>query len=70
MVGLVSLHHSIRTGSGVHTASYPMGTGECIPDIKRPGREADYSAPSIAEFKNAYKYTSAPPILLHGVLLS
>jgi hypothetical protein len=28
--------------------------------VKRPGREADHSPPSIAEFKNAWSYTSTP----------
>jgi hypothetical protein len=38
--------------------------------VKRPGREADRSPPSSSEIKNAWNYTSTPPILLHGVLLS
>jgi hypothetical protein len=37
--------------------------------VKRPGREADQSPPSSAEVKNAWSYTSAPPIRLHGVVL-
>jgi hypothetical protein len=28
--------------------------------VKRPGREADHSPPSSAEFKNAWSYTSTP----------
>jgi hypothetical protein len=38
--------------------------------VKRPGREADYSPPSSAEVKNAWNYTSIPPIRLRGVVLS
>jgi hypothetical protein len=38
--------------------------------VKRPGREADHSHPSSAEVKNAWRYTSIPPIRLHGVVLS
>jgi hypothetical protein len=38
--------------------------------VKRPGREADHSPPSTAEVKNAWSYTSAPPIRPHGVVLS
>jgi hypothetical protein len=38
--------------------------------VKRSGREADHSPPSIAEVKNAWSYTSIPPISLHGVVLS
>jgi hypothetical protein len=36
--------------------------------VKRLGSEADYS-PSSAEVKNAWSYTSTPPIRLHGVVL-
>jgi len=32
--------------------------------VKRPGREAS------AEVKNAWSYTSTPPISLHGVVLN
>jgi hypothetical protein len=39
-------------------------------EVKRPGREADHSLPSSAEVKNAWSYTSIPPIRLHGVVLS
>jgi hypothetical protein len=38
--------------------------------VKRPGREADHSPPSSAEFKNAWIYTFTPPIRLHGVVLN
>jgi hypothetical protein len=38
--------------------------------VKRPGREVDHSPPSSAEVKNAWSYTSTPPIRLHGVALS
>jgi hypothetical protein len=36
----------------------------------RPGREADHSALSSAEVKNAWRYTSTPPIRLNGLVLS
>jgi hypothetical protein len=35
-----------------------------------PGSEAEHSPASSAEVKNAWSYTSTPPILLHGVVLS
>jgi len=35
---------------------------------KWPGREADHSCPSNAEVKNAWSYTSTPPIRLHGMV--
>jgi hypothetical protein len=38
--------------------------------VKRPGRENDHSPPSSAEVKNAWNYTSTPPVRLHGVVLS
>jgi hypothetical protein len=39
--------------------------------VKRPGREADHSSPyTSAEVKNAWSYTFAPPVCLHGVVSS
>jgi hypothetical protein len=38
-----------------------------VPEVKRPGREADHSPPCSAEVKNAWSYTS---VRLHGVMLS
>jgi hypothetical protein len=38
--------------------------------VKWPGREADHSPLSSAEVKNAWSYTSTPPIRLYGVVLS
>jgi hypothetical protein len=45
------------------TGAFPLG-------VKWPRREADHSRPSSAEVKNAWSYTSTPPIRLHGVVLS
>jgi hypothetical protein len=42
----------MKTGSGAHPASYPVGTGALPPGVKRLGREADHSPPPIAEVKN------------------
>jgi len=39
-----------ETSSGAHSASYTEGTGVFYSEVKRPGREADYSPPSNAEF--------------------
>jgi len=36
--------------------------------VKRPGREAEQSPPRSAEVRNAWNYTSTPP--LHGLVLS
>jgi len=38
--------------------------------VKRLGREANQPPPSSAEDKNAWSYTSTPPIGLRGVVLS
>jgi len=38
--------------------------------VKRLRREADCSPLSSAEVKNAWSYTSTPPVSLHGVVLS
>jgi hypothetical protein len=32
-----SLHHVVQAGSGVHTTSYPMGTGGSFPGGKAAG---------------------------------
>jgi hypothetical protein len=37
-----------------------MGTGSYFSGIKRPGREADHSIPSIAEIKNGGAITPLP----------
>jgi hypothetical protein len=42
----------VKTGSGAHPASYPMGTGGPFHGGEaRPGRDADHSPPSSAEVK-------------------
>jgi hypothetical protein len=65
--GNFSLHHLVQTGSGANPSFYPVGTGSSLPGIRRPGNEADHSPPSSAEVKNAWSYTSIPPVHLHGV---
>jgi hypothetical protein len=37
--------------------------------VNGPGREADRSPPSGAEFKSTWRYNSTPPIHLHSVVL-
>jgi hypothetical protein len=37
--------------------------------IRRPGREGDHSPQFNAKVKNAWSYTSTPPVRLHGVVL-
>jgi len=47
-----------------------MGTRALSQGIKWPGREADRSPPSSAKVKNAWSYTSIPPIRFYGIVLS
>jgi len=49
--GNFSLHHHIQNGSGVHPASYPMGTRDSFPGGKVAGEFADHSPPSSAKVK-------------------
>jgi hypothetical protein len=55
----------VQTGSGVHPASYPMGTGGGggggFPGVKRQGCEADHSPPASVDVKKMLIYTSIPP---------
>jgi hypothetical protein len=53
------LFHSFQTGSGAHTASYPLGNGAFSPGLKLPAREADHSLLSSAEVKNG---GAVPPL--------
>jgi hypothetical protein len=45
----------------IHPVSYPLGTADSFPEIKRLESEADYSPPSTAEVKKTLIYTSTPP---------
>jgi hypothetical protein len=69
----------ISTGMGIFlfTTASRMALGPTQPPIqlvsgalslgvKRPGCEADHSHPSSAEVRNAWSYTSNPPIRLHA----
>jgi hypothetical protein len=51
------LLYSVQTGSGAHSASYPMGTRGSFPGGKAAG--AYHSPPSSAEVKNA---AAIPPL--------
>jgi hypothetical protein len=53
----------VSMGAVRHPASYPMGTRDSFPGIKRPGREADHS-PSSAEVENVWSYTPTPQYVL------
>jgi len=47
-----SLCHSIQSGSGAHSTSYPVGMGRVFPlGLKQLGHEVDHSPPSSAKVK-------------------
>jgi hypothetical protein len=48
-----SLLRSMDTDPGARSASYPVGTHDYIPGVKRQGREAHHSPPSNAEVENS-----------------
>jgi hypothetical protein len=59
--GNFSLHHRAQNGSGVHPASYPMGTGSSFLGGKASWREADHLPPSSAEVKECVElYLHSP----------
>jgi hypothetical protein len=70
MAGNFSLHYRVQTGSEAYPDSYPTSKGALSLEEKRSGREANHSPPSSAEVKNAWSYTSTPPIRHHGVVIS
>jgi hypothetical protein len=53
--------HVALTCSGAHPASYPMGTWDSPPGVKRLGRDANHSPPTSDEVKKTWIYTSTPP---------
>jgi hypothetical protein len=63
------LSHCVHTGSGAHSASYPMGTGSSFLGVKWLGQKADHSPPSSAEVKECMELYLYSPIHLHGVVL-
>jgi len=59
-----SLRQRVQTGSGAHTAFYPMGTRVFFLGVKWPGSEADHSPPSTAEheeFVELYLHSGNTP---------
>jgi hypothetical protein len=55
-----SLFQSIPTGSGTSRESYLMEAESSLGGLSRQKREVEISPPSIAKYKNAWSYTSAP----------
>jgi hypothetical protein len=52
----------VQTGPGAHPVSCTMGTGSFSGGKVRPGRDADHSPPSSAEFVEEYSYIGAQPL--------
>jgi hypothetical protein len=46
----------VQTGSGVHPASYLMGTGASFTGVRRREREANLSPPTSAEVTASYVF--------------
>jgi hypothetical protein len=61
--------HSVHVRPWTHPVPYPMGTGGFSPRTKRPGYETNYSLPSSAEIKNAWRHTSAQYIFMVWCLI-
>jgi hypothetical protein len=69
-LGIFPFTTAFRTALGHTEPPIQWVRGAPSLEVKRPGREADRSPPSSAEIKNAWNYTSTPPIRLHGVMLN
>jgi len=59
-----------RLALGSTQSSVQWVPGALSLGVKRLGHEADQPPPSSAEVKNAWRYTSIPPIRPHGMVLS
>jgi len=60
----IFLHHRVQTSTGVHPASYPMGTVGSFPEGKESERQAYYSLPSSVAVKNMWSYSFTPSCVL------
>jgi hypothetical protein len=47
---------------GAHPASFPLGTGVLLPEVKWPGHEVHHLPISHAKVKNEWRYMSIPPV--------
>ena len=60
MVKFSKILQRIWNGSGVHPASYSVGTGSFSLRVDWLGCETDFSLPANKEFKNEWRYISTP----------
>jgi len=70
MIGFFLFASTSRPAQGATQPPIQWVMGDCYPGVKRPGREADHSPPPRAKVKNAWSYTSAPLVRIHGVVLN
>jgi hypothetical protein len=68
-LGIFLFTTASRTALGPTQPRIQWVPGALSLGVKRPGREADHSPPSSAEVKNAWNYTSTPPVRLHDVVV-
>ena len=62
------MHAGVRTGPGVHPASYTTGTGS-FQRVKRPGRGVNHLPPPNAEVKEIVElYLYSPSLLSWRVI--
>jgi hypothetical protein len=59
-LGIFLFTTAFRTGLGSTQPPIQWVPGALSLGVKRPGREADHSPPSIVEVKNAWSYTTTP----------
>jgi len=59
----LSSFQSLHVSSGAHPASFPMGTGVLLLEVKWPGHESHHLPTSHAKVKNEWNYMSIPPVL-------
>jgi hypothetical protein len=69
-VGIFLLTIMFRLALGPTQPPIQWVPGDLFLAVKWLGHEADHSPPSSAKVKNAWSYTSTPPILLYGMVLS
>jgi hypothetical protein len=68
--GIFPLCHCVQSGSGVHPASFPMGTRCSFPGDKVAGAWNWPLTTYSTKDKNAWSYNSTPSIHLHCVVIS
>jgi hypothetical protein len=59
----------VQTDSEAHPGSYPVGTGNLSPEVKRSGREALQPPPFVREVKNVVNIPLLPYIFMVWCLI-